>query len=89
MVGHAEVGALRDRWRLAESPAYKEAARYTHRQLATMIGSKRETVTKAFTLLQQAGIIELRRRRIHIKDIQALKRVADPGLHQTSSRRLL
>jgi DNA-binding transcriptional regulator YhcF (GntR family) len=54
-----------------------------------MIGSKRETVTKAFTLLQQAGIIELRRRRIHIKDIQALKRVADLGLHQTSSRRLL
>jgi DNA-binding transcriptional regulator YhcF (GntR family) len=54
-----------------------------------MIGSKRETVTKAFTLLQQAGIVELRRRRIHIKDIQALKRVAEPGLHQTSSRRLL
>ena len=68
---------------------YKVPTRYTHRQLATMIGSKRETVTKAFTLLQQAGIIELRRRRIHIKDIHALKRVAEPGLHQTSSRRLL
>src|SRR5918994_4298661 len=62
----------------AEGP--KIPTRYTHRQLATMIGSKRETVTKAFTLLQQAGIIELRRRRIHIKDIQALKRVADQGL---------
>ncbi|MDQ5817943.1 MAG: Crp/Fnr family transcriptional regulator [Actinomycetota bacterium] len=54
---------------------------YTHRQLATMIGSKRETVTKAFTLLQQAGAVELKRRRIHVKDIGALKRVADQGLH--------
>jgi CRP/FNR family transcriptional regulator, cyclic AMP receptor protein len=67
----------------------KIPTRYTHRQLATMIGSKRETVTKAFTLLQQAGIIELRHRRIHVEDIEALKRVADPGLHQTSSHRLL
>jgi hypothetical protein len=32
MVDHAEIRALRDRGRLAESPAYKEAARYTHRQ---------------------------------------------------------
>jgi CRP/FNR family cyclic AMP-dependent transcriptional regulator len=60
---------------------YKIPTRYTHRQLATMIGSKRETVTKAFTLLQQAGVIELRRRRIHVKDIEALKKVASEGLH--------
>lgn len=56
---------------------YKVPARYTHRQLATMIGSKRETVAKAFTLLQQAGAVELKRRRIHVKDAEALKRVAD------------
>jgi len=41
---------------------YKVPTRYTHRQVATMIGSKRETVTKAFTLLQQAGAVELKRR---------------------------
>jgi DNA-binding transcriptional regulator YhcF (GntR family) len=46
-----------------------------------MIGSKRETVTKAFTLLQQAGAVELKRRRIHVKDVEILKRVADQGLH--------
>ena len=68
---------------------YKIPTRYTHQQLATMIGSKRETVTKAFTLLQQAGVVELKRRRIHVGDIEALKRIADPGLHQTSSHRLL
>ena len=59
----------------------KIPTRYTHRQLATMIGSKRETVTKAFTLLQQAGTVELKRRRIHVKDAEALKRVANQGLH--------
>jgi len=63
----------------AEGP--KIPTRYTHRQLATMIGSKRETVTKAFTLLQQAGAVELKRRKIHVKDMEALKRVADQGLH--------
>jgi CRP/FNR family transcriptional regulator, cyclic AMP receptor protein len=59
----------------------KIPTRYTHRQLATMIGSKRETVTKAFTLLQQAGVVELKRRRIHVKDIDALRKVANQVLH--------
>jgi CRP/FNR family transcriptional regulator, cyclic AMP receptor protein len=63
---------------------YKVPARYTHRQVATMIGSKRETVTKAFTLLQQVGAVELKRRRIHVKDAETLKRVADQGLHPIS-----
>src|ERR687893_836991 len=58
----------------AEGP--KIPTRYTHRQLATMIGSKRETVTKAFTLLQRAGAVELKRRRIHVKDIEGLRSAA-------------
>ncbi len=62
---------------------YKVPSRYTHRQLATVIGSKRETVTKAFTLLQQAGAVELKRRRIHVRDIEALKEAASHGLHPT------
>jgi CRP/FNR family transcriptional regulator len=55
---------------------YKIPTRYTHRQLAAVIGSKRETVTKAFTLLQQTGAVELKRRRIHVKDIEVLKSAA-------------
>jgi CRP/FNR family transcriptional regulator len=55
---------------------YKIPTRYTHRQLAAVIGSKRETVTKSFTQLQRAGAVELRRRRIHVKDIEALKSAA-------------
>ena len=50
---------------------------YTHRQLATMIGSSRETVTRAFTKLQKSGAVELRRRRIYVKDVAALERVAE------------
>lgn len=60
---------------------YKVPTRYTHRQLATVVGSKRETVTKAFTLLQQAGAVELKRRRIHVRDIEVLKEAASHGLH--------
>ena len=55
---------------------YKIPTRYTHRELASVIGSKRETVTKAFTLLQRAGVVELKRRRIHVKDLKALRRAA-------------
>jgi CRP/FNR family transcriptional regulator len=58
------------------SEGYKIPTRYTHRQLATVIGSKRETVTKAFTLLQRTGAVELKRRRIHVKDIEVLKSAA-------------
>jgi CRP/FNR family transcriptional regulator, cyclic AMP receptor protein len=52
-------------------------AHYTHRQLATMIGSTRESVTKAFTKLQQAGAVELRSRHIFVKDIEALECAAE------------
>ena len=41
-----------------------------------MSGFNRETVTRAFTKLQKAGAVELRRRRICIKDIRALERAA-------------
>ncbi len=66
---------------------YKIPTRYTHRQLATMIGSKRETVTKAFTLLQQAGAVELKRRHIHVRDIEALKKIA--ARHDSVSSQIL
>src|SRR5215213_5083755 len=49
---------------------------YTHERLGTMIGANREGVTRAFTKLQDEGAVELRRRLIHISDIQALRRLA-------------
>src|SRR5215204_1621872 len=49
---------------------------YTHERLGTMIGANREAVTRAFTKLQDEGAVELRRRLIHVSDIEALRRVA-------------
>src|SRR5215210_6077991 len=49
---------------------------YTHERLGTMIGANREAVTRAFGLLQDEGAVELMRRLIHIKDMEALRRAA-------------
>ncbi len=51
-------------------------ARYPHRQLATMIGTSRESVTRAFSRLRKAGAVELRHRHVHVKDVEALERAA-------------
>jgi CRP/FNR family transcriptional regulator, cyclic AMP receptor protein len=58
---------------------YKIATRYTHQQLATMIGTKREATTRAMRALRECGAIEVRRRRIHVVDQEALARAAEDG----------
>jgi CRP-like cAMP-binding protein len=55
---------------------YRIPAHYTHQRLGTMIGANREAVTRAFGLLQDEGVVELRRRLIYVKDIEALSRMA-------------
>jgi CRP/FNR family cyclic AMP-dependent transcriptional regulator len=50
--------------------------RYTHQQLASMIGSNREAVTRAFSELQEGGCIQVRRRHVYVKDFDALRRDA-------------
>jgi CRP/FNR family cyclic AMP-dependent transcriptional regulator len=49
---------------------------YTHERLGTMIGANREAITRAFGKLQDEGAVELRRRLIHVSDVEALRRVA-------------
>jgi CRP/FNR family transcriptional regulator len=49
---------------------------YTHHQLGTMIGTTREAVSRAFRVLQEETIVELRRRIIYVKNLEALKRRA-------------
>jgi DNA-binding transcriptional regulator YhcF (GntR family) len=41
-----------------------------------MIGANRVAVTRAFGLLQDEGVVDLRRRLIYVRDLQALRRVA-------------
>jgi len=50
---------------------------YTHEQLGTMIGARRVAVTLAFSALQDEGAVELRQRRIHVKDLNLLQRIAE------------
>lgn len=66
-----ETQGLRDR------EGYRIPTRYTHQQLGTMIGANREAVTRAFARLRETGTVEVRRRYIHVKDIEALRRAAE------------
>jgi CRP/FNR family transcriptional regulator, cyclic AMP receptor protein len=53
--------------------------RYTHRQLASMVGANREAVTRAMRALRERGTIEVRGRRIRVVDQEALQREAEEG----------
>jgi CRP/FNR family transcriptional regulator len=57
--------------------SYKIPTRYTHQQLATMIGANREAVTRAFARLREVGAVETKRRYIHVEDIETLKAAAE------------
>ena len=50
--------------------------RYTHAQLASMIGSNREAVTRAISQLKEGGCEEVKRRHVYVKDFDALRRGA-------------
>jgi CRP/FNR family transcriptional regulator, cyclic AMP receptor protein len=55
------------------------STRYTHQQLASMVGSNREAVTRAFGRLRKAGAVEIRDRHIYVTDADELERYADAG----------
>ncbi len=59
------------------SAGYRIPTRYTHQQLGTMIGANREAVTRAFARLREAGTVEVKRRYIHVTDMETLKRAAE------------
>jgi CRP/FNR family cyclic AMP-dependent transcriptional regulator len=52
---------------------------YTHQQLASMVGSNREAVTRALGRLRKAGVVELRDRHIYVTDVDTLNRLAETG----------
>ena len=55
---------------------YRIPTRYTHQQIATMIGANREATTRAFGQLQEDGGVQLRERYIYVVDVDALKRAS-------------
>jgi CRP-like cAMP-binding protein len=50
--------------------------RYTHQQLAEMLGSYRETVTKAVGEFREAGLIRVTEEAIHLTDVRRLRELA-------------
>jgi len=55
---------------------YKIPTRYTHQQLATMIGANREAVTRALGRLREEGAVRLKNRYIYVTDMEALERAS-------------
>ncbi len=50
---------------------------HTHEELGAMIGANRVAVTRALGRLQDEGAVEVRRRRIHVRDPETLRRIAE------------
>ena len=55
---------------------YRIPTRYTHQQIATMIGANRESTTRAFGRLQEEGGVQVRERYIYVTDVEALRRAS-------------
>jgi CRP/FNR family transcriptional regulator, cyclic AMP receptor protein len=62
---------------VVSSESYRIPTRYTHDQIASMIGCKRVAVTRAFSRLKEVGAVELKERHIIVKDLDALKGLAE------------
>jgi len=59
--------------------SHRIPTRYTHQQLASMVGSNREAITRALGRLRKAGAVEIRDRHIYVTDADELERYADVG----------
>jgi CRP/FNR family transcriptional regulator, cyclic AMP receptor protein len=55
---------------------YRIPIRYTHQQVASMIGANRESTTRAFGRLQEQGGVELKELSLYVMDVEALKRAS-------------
>jgi CRP/FNR family transcriptional regulator len=64
---------------VVSSESYRIPTHYTHEQLGSMIGCKRVAVTRAFRKLEKSAAVELKDRRIIVKDLDALKELAEAG----------
>jgi CRP/FNR family transcriptional regulator len=53
--------------------------RITHQELAEMVGTSRETVTRVMTRLKEQGIIEIDQRRITLLDSKSLLQSVGSG----------
>jgi CRP/FNR family transcriptional regulator, cyclic AMP receptor protein len=59
------------------SGRYRLSTRYTHEELALMVGAKRVAVSRAMKGLREAGAVETGRRHIVVKDAETLGKIAN------------
>lgn len=64
------------RWGEPHASGQVISAPFTHADIALLVGSTRETVTLVLGKLKRAGLIELEKRRIVVRDREALSRHA-------------
>ena len=62
---------------LVGNESYRIPTRYTHEQLASMIGCKRVAVTRAFSRLREFGAVEVKECHILVKDLETFKSPAE------------
>ena len=70
---------LMDRYGRVTSAGIRIDERFTHLQLAEMIGTSRETLTKVLNELRDIGLIDVRERLIWVLDADGLERVKRAG----------
>jgi CRP-like cAMP-binding protein len=83
---------LVDRARGAETLAEEPRSlhdRYTHDEIASMVGSVREVVQRALKTLERAELIEMTRGRIHVLDVEALDAWTESGIRPVEQRTLV
>ena len=60
---------------VVDAEGIKIATRYTHEELATMVGSRRVAITRALRELRDSGV-RTTKRQIRVEDLEALKQAA-------------
>jgi CRP/FNR family transcriptional regulator len=72
----ATLNGLMTRYGERTAEGVRIDGRYTHAQLAAMIGTSRETLTKALGELRDAGMVDVRERVLVVRDPVALREAA-------------
>jgi len=70
---------LMDRYGRVTTTGIRIDERFTHVQLAEMIGTSRETLTKVMNELREGGLIDVRERLVWVLDADGLERLRQAG----------
>jgi len=70
---------LMDRYGRVTPQGIRIDERFTHMQLAEMIGTSRETLTKVLNELRESGLIDVRERLVWVLDADALEHLKTSG----------